>query len=87
MNPPPSSENGTALSSERPKARYGWVASILLALILLLGAYFRLTGVEWDDNTHLHPDERFLTMVETALSLPGATENAGAPPAGCDAWG
>ncbi|MCE1254487.1 MAG: DUF2298 domain-containing protein [Anaerolineae bacterium] len=40
----------------------------LLALVLLAGAYLRFIGVNWDDNQHLHPDERFLTMVETGLS-------------------
>ena len=43
---------------------------LLLVLILVLAAAFRLTGINWDDYTHLHPDERFLTMVETGLQLP-----------------
>ena len=32
-------------------------------LILVLGAYFRLTGLNWDKNQHQHPDERYVTMV------------------------
>jgi YYY domain-containing protein len=40
---------------------------LLLAGILLLGAYLRFNGINWDENFHLHPDERFLTMVETSL--------------------
>jgi len=40
----------------------------LLAGILLVGAFFRFYGVNWDQNFHLHPDERFLTMVETSLT-------------------
>ena len=44
-----------------------WVA-ILVFLILLIGAYFRFTGIEWDDSYHLHPDERFLTDVASQLS-------------------
>lgn len=39
------------------------LAWILLALVLLLASYFRFTGLAWDQFTHLHPDERFLTMV------------------------
>lgn len=39
----------------------------LLALILLAGAAFRFTGVNWDNGHHLHPDERFLTMVVGAI--------------------
>ncbi|PKO23358.1 MAG: hypothetical protein CVU38_04470 [Chloroflexi bacterium HGW-Chloroflexi-1] len=42
----------------------------LLALILLVGAYLRLNHLNWDMGAHIHPDERFLTMVESALQLP-----------------
>jgi len=45
-----------------------WVWNVLLLGILLIGAYFRFTGIEWDDNHHLHPDERFLTMVESSIT-------------------
>jgi YYY domain-containing protein len=45
-------------------------ARILLALILVVAAYLRLSHVDWDDGTHIHPDERFLTMVESAMRLP-----------------
>lgn len=45
-----------------------WVWDILLIGILLIGAYLRFSGIEWDGNQHLHPDERFLTMVETSLT-------------------
>lgn len=44
-----------------------WVWDVLLIGILVIGAYLRFTGIEWDGNQHLHPDERFLTMVETSL--------------------
>lgn len=43
---------------------------ILLILIMALGAAFRFTGLTWDANSHLHPDERFLTMVTTNLTWP-----------------
>ena len=45
-----------------------WVWDILLIGILFIGAYFRFIGVSWDDVYHLHPDERFLTMVESSIS-------------------
>ena len=32
-------------------------------VILLVGAYFRLSGLDWDKNQHQHPDERYVTMV------------------------
>jgi YYY domain-containing protein len=46
--------------------------AVLLALILLLAAVFRFTGVKWDDDQHLHPDERFLTMVSSTIRLPSS---------------
>lgn len=44
----------------------------LLVLIILLGAFFRLYGLNWDQNQHLHPDERFLTMVTQAIKWPSS---------------
>jgi len=44
--------------------------SYILLGILALGAYLRLKGINWDQNQHLHPDERFLTMVTQAMSWP-----------------
>lgn len=44
--------------------------SLLLALILLLAGCTRFIGLDWDDTSHLHPDERFLTMVASAITLP-----------------
>jgi hypothetical protein len=41
-----------------------------LALVLVIAAALRFSGMEWDDQTHLHPDERFLTMVETNIQFP-----------------
>jgi len=54
-------------SSRTSTSRPSWVWDILLLVVLLAGAYFRYTGVNWDEHTHLHPDERFLTMVSSAL--------------------
>ncbi|MCD4673362.1 MAG: DUF2298 domain-containing protein [Anaerolineaceae bacterium] len=45
-----------------------WIWGVLLLGIILLGAYFRYSGLDWDQNHHLHPDERFLTMVETGIA-------------------
>jgi len=49
------------------KKRKNWFILFALILVIAGGAYFRFIGINWDDNYHLHPDERFLTMVETAL--------------------
>jgi len=47
-----------------PKAeKISWKASLALALILLVGAYFRFTGLNWDNGQHQHPDERYISMV------------------------
>jgi YYY domain-containing protein len=45
-----------------------WVYDLLLIVVLLVAAYLRLVGLNWDASQHLHPDERFLTMVETGIS-------------------
>lgn len=42
----------------------------LLLLIILLASYFRFTGTNWDNFSHLHPDERYMTMVATAVQWP-----------------
>lgn len=49
--------------------KFNWesLAVIFLFVVLFIGAYFRFTGLNWDENFHLHPDERFLTSVATAL--------------------
>lgn len=41
---------------------------LLLLLIVLLSGFLRFRGLNWDDDYHLHPDERFLTLVESNLS-------------------
>jgi hypothetical protein len=38
-----------------------------LLVILALAAYLRFVGLDWDQNHHLHPDERFLTQVASAM--------------------
>jgi YYY domain-containing protein len=52
----------------RGRAAWTWIA---LLLILAMGASYRLTNVNWDKGTyHIHPDERFTTMVVTAVTWP-----------------
>src|SRR5258706_9958994 len=50
------------------KNSHARIYDILFVLVLLVAAWFRLVGLNWDQNQHLHPDERFLTMVETDTS-------------------
>ncbi len=45
-------------------------AGALLYLILVAGALLRIWGVTWDLGHHLHPDERFTSMVEEKITFP-----------------
>jgi YYY domain-containing protein len=52
-------------------SRTRWILpDLVLLVILALAAFLRFRGLNWDDTSHLHPDERFLTMVETDIQLP-----------------
>jgi len=57
-------------AASRPQGLASVWPALALAAILLVGGYFRLVGLNWDQYTHLHPDERFITMVETSIQLP-----------------
>ncbi|HZW04833.1 MAG TPA: hypothetical protein VFF68_12950, partial [Anaerolineaceae bacterium] len=50
--------------------RSGWLLDLLLIAVLVAGAALRIVGLNWDEFTHLHPDERFLTMVESSIRPP-----------------
>ena len=72
-------------------AKRVWIHDLLLVLVLIAATYLRVIGMNWDANQHLHPDERFLTMVETALQvkkMQPAHGALGSVPAGPDpmAW-
>src|SRR3989338_4555153 len=43
---------------------------LIIFSILLLAFFFRFNNLNWYSNFHLHPDERFLTMVGNAMKLP-----------------
>ncbi|MBN1485949.1 MAG: glycosyltransferase family 39 protein [Chloroflexia bacterium] len=55
-------------SPRSPWSRLWWIVPLLG--ILLIGAAFRFTNLGWDEGLALHPDERFLTMVEQAIAFP-----------------
>lgn len=50
------------------KNSHARIYDALFVLVLLVAACFRLVGLNWDQSQHLHPDERFMTMVETGMS-------------------
>ena len=62
-----------AIALSQPSAltlgRFVWVTA---ALIVALAFAARIYNVNWDENTHLHPDERGLTMVATNVKLPSS---------------
>ena len=53
-----------------PRRRRDFPVYLGLALILVMAAYLRFVGLNWDEYTHIHPDERFLTMVESGIQVP-----------------
>lgn len=52
----------------RPTLRSLFV--FLLMATLLIAGWVRAYNIDWDEGTHLHPDERYLTMVVSALEFP-----------------
>ncbi len=50
-----------------------WAPRIILACIVLLGAYFRTLSLsDWDAGTGQHPDERFFSDVASTMRLPAS---------------
>ena len=63
---------GSHVSSDGNR-RGRWLLSLALCTaVLAIGAYFRGVGLDWDGTQHLHPDERFLCLVENALQPVGS---------------
>lgn len=48
-------------------SKYGRLAVLL---IVLLGGALRLYGLNWDQNSHYHPDERYISMVTSDIRWP-----------------
>jgi hypothetical protein len=56
------------------------VKNVLTILtIVILGFLIRLIGINWDQGTFLHPDERFLVMVTQELEIPSSIKNYFSP--------
>ena len=59
------------MKQTEPGRSLGRLERVLILLVLLLvAAGLRTVGLDWDDGAHLHPDERFLTMVAGAVESP-----------------
>lgn len=46
------------------------LGKVTILVILFLAFILRTNNINWDEGHHLHPDERFLTMVTNAMKLP-----------------
>ena len=53
----------TMLRSTSPRRQFPWLYDLLFLLVLILAGYLRLTGVNWGEGQHQHPDENFFTSV------------------------
>lgn len=58
-----------------------WRQRWVLVLVLLVAAGLRLTGLDWDDYHHYHPDERYITWVATTVEWPADWRMAWEPAA------
>ena len=47
-------------------------AEAILIIIIIIAAIFRFYNLNWDQSHHLHPDERFLTMVTQGIQWPSS---------------
>lgn len=55
--------------------RFSFREKIVLFLIVVCGFSLRVYGLNWDQGSHLHPDERFLTMVVSDIKLSPTISN------------
>ena len=64
------------------REKHPWIYDLLFLLVFLLAGYLRLTGVNWGEGQHQHPDENFLTGVLGSLRAQ-ACEDASIPADAC----
>jgi YYY domain-containing protein len=53
---------------------HSWIYDLLFLLVLVLAAYFRLTGVDWGEGQGQHPDENFFSSVYSSLQAHRCTD-------------
>ncbi|HSO13904.1 MAG TPA: DUF2298 domain-containing protein [Anaerolineales bacterium] len=49
------------------REKHSWMYDILFLLVFVLAGYLRLTGLNWGEGQHQHPDENFLSGVLGSL--------------------
>jgi YYY domain-containing protein len=52
-----------------------WLYDVLFLLVFALAGYLRLTGVDWGEGQHQHPDENFLSGVLAGLQAQKCTDD------------
>jgi YYY domain-containing protein len=58
------------------REKYPWIYDVLFLLVFVLAGYLRLTGVNWGEGQHQHPDENFLEGVLASLQAQKCTNPA-----------
>src|SRR5688500_9612847 len=58
------------------KRQRTWLYDLLFLLVLVVAAYLRLTGVDWGEGQHQHPDENHFTSVLEALRAQECVDEA-----------
>ena len=58
----------TSTANSTPDKKRLWLYDLLLLGVLLVGAYFRFSGIAWGGLQYQHPDELFLTSVTYNIS-------------------
>jgi hypothetical protein len=64
------------------REKHSWIYDLLFLLVFILAGYLRLTGVDWGEGQHQHPDENFLTGVLGSLHAQ-VCEDASIPADAC----
>ena len=71
------------------REKYPWIYDVLFLLVFVLAGYLRLTGVNWGEGQHQHPDENFLEGVPGRSAGPkvyGHVHPCGSLPAEQKTW-
>ena len=58
----------------KQREKYPWMYDVLFLLVFVLAGYLRLTGVNWGEGQHQHPDENFLSGVLSRLQAQKCTD-------------
>jgi len=58
------------------REKHPWIYDVLFLLVLVLAGYLRLTGVNWGEGQHQHPDENFLSSVLGSLQAHTCADKA-----------